>query len=138
MRPPEEIKTEFTRDWVRKAENDFKTAGHLCQGGADFVEGVTFHSQQAAEKYLKAFLVWHQVEFPKTHDIGALLKLAESVDNKIPEVLRDAAALNPYGVGYRYPGDYPDVTLSDAEDALRLAGLVREEVRSRLPQHVSE
>jgi HEPN domain-containing protein len=57
MRRPEEINTEFTRDWIRKAEIDFKTAGHLCQSGDEFVEGVTFHAQQAAEKYLKAFLV---------------------------------------------------------------------------------
>ena len=138
MKPPEEIKAEFTRDWVRKAGIDFRTAEHLCQGGPDFTEGVAFHSQQAAEKYLKAFLVWHQVEFPKTHDIETLLRIAGRVDKKMPEVLRDAATLTPYGVDYRYPGDYPEVTESDAEKALRLADLVREEVRSRLPRHVLE
>lgn len=138
MKPPEEIKAEFTRDWVRKAGIDSRTAEHLCQGGPDFTEGVAFHSQQAAEKYLKAFLVWHQVEFPKTHDIETLLRIAGRVDKKMPEVLRDAATLTPYGVDYRYPGDYPEVTESDAEKALRLADLVREEVRSRLPRHVLE
>jgi hypothetical protein len=35
MKPPEEIKAEFTRDWVRKAGIDFKTAGHFRQSGAD-------------------------------------------------------------------------------------------------------
>jgi len=138
MKPPEEIKGEFTRDWVRKAEIDFRTAEHLCQSGPDFMEGATFHSQQAAEKYLKAFLVWHQVEFPKTHDIESLLRLAGKVDNKMPEVLRDAVTLNSYGVDYRYPGDYPDVTESDAEKALRLAELVRAEIRNRLPGHTLE
>lgn len=71
MKPPEAVKEEFTREWIRKAENDFKTAEHLLQGGPDFAEGTAFHSQQAAEKYLKAFLVWHQIEFQKTHDIEA-------------------------------------------------------------------
>jgi HEPN domain-containing protein len=57
MKPPEAVKEEFTREWVRKAEIDFKTADHLFQSGPDFAEGAAFHSQQAAEKYLKAFLV---------------------------------------------------------------------------------
>ena len=138
MRPPEEIKTEFTRDWIRKAEIDFKTAGHLCQSGDEFVEGVAFHAQQAAEKYLKALLVWHQIEFRKTHDIEALLMLAGKVDDKLSDVLRDAVVLTPYGVDYRYPGDYPEVTRGDAESALQLADCVRREVLGRLPRDVLE
>jgi hypothetical protein len=57
MKPPEEIKGEFPHEWLRKAEINFKTARHLYQGGPDFAGGSAFHSQQAAEKYLKAFLV---------------------------------------------------------------------------------
>ena len=135
MKPPEEIKIEFTREWVRKAEIDLKTAEHLGKSGTDFMEGAAFHSQQAAEKYLKAFLVWHQIEFPKTHDIEALLRLVGKADNRIAEVLRDAVALTPYGVDYRYPGDYPEVGRIDAEKALRLADQVRKEVRTRLPSY---
>jgi HEPN domain-containing protein len=90
------------------------------------------------EKYLKAFLVWHQIEFPKTHDLEALLKLAGKADDKIPEILRDAAILTPYGVDYRYPGDYPNVSGRDAEQALRLAERVRLEIRNRLPRHTLE
>jgi HEPN domain-containing protein len=138
MKPPEVVKEEFTREWVRKAESDFKTAGYLCQSGPDFVGGAAFHSQQSAEKYLKAFLVWHQIEFPKTHDIEALLKLAGRTDDKIPEILREAAMLTPYGVDYRYPGEYPEVSRSDAERALRLADRVRTEIRNRLPHHTLE
>ena len=138
MKPPEVIKTEFTREWVWKAESDFKTAGHLCQGGPDFAEGAAFHSQQSAEKYLKAFLVWHQIEFPKTHDIEALFRLAGKADDKIPEILREAVILTPYGVDYRYPGEYPQVGRSDAEKAFLLADRVRGEIRSRLPRHTLE
>lgn len=138
MKPPEVVKEEFTREWVRKAESDFKTAAHLLKSSPDLAEGTSFHSQQAAEKYLKAFLVWHQIEFPKTHDIEALLKLAGKVDDKIPEILREAAMFTPYGVDYRYPGEYPEVGMSDAERAFLLADRVRAEVRSRLPHHILE
>ena len=138
MKPPEVIKTEFTREWIRKAESDFKTAAHLLKSSPDLAEGTSSHCQQAAEKYLKAFLVWHQIEFPKTHDIEALLKLAGKMDDKIPEILREAIILTPYGVDYRYPGEYPEVSRSDAERTLRLADHVRAEVRSRLPQQTLE
>src|SRR4030065_2921474 len=138
MKPPEAVKEEFTREWIRKAETDFKTAQHLFQSGPDFAEGTAFHSQQAAEKYLKAFLVWHQIEFQKTHDIEALLRLAGKVDDKIPEILGDTVILTPYGVDYRYPGEYPEVGMSDAERTFLLADRVRAEVRSRLPHHILE
>ena len=135
MKPPEVVKAEFTREWVMKAEGDHKTAHHLFNSGADLEEGAAFHSQQAAEKYLKAFLVWHQVEFPKTHDIQVLLRLAGNVDEKIPEILEETVVLTPYGVDYRYPGDYPEITRTDAENALRLMDQVRKEIRDRLPHH---
>ncbi len=138
MKPPEEIKAAFTREWLRKAEIDFKTAQYLFKSGPEFAEASTFHSQQAAEKYLKGFLVWHQIEFQKTHDIQALLKLAGKADENIAEILQSAIRLTPYGVEYRYPGDYPEITGSDAERALQLADLVRTEVRNRLPRHTLE
>lgn len=59
MKRHEEVKIEFTREWIRKAESDFATAKHLNEGGERYVDGATFHAQQAAEKYLKALLVWH-------------------------------------------------------------------------------
>ena len=136
MKPPEDVKMEFVRDWTRKAESDFRAAQHLFAGGADYVHETTFHAQQAAEKYLKAFLVWHQIEFSKTHDIETLLKLAETEDAEIPEVLAEATGLTPYGVEYRYPGDYPEVTLEDAKHATDLAMLVRTEVLRRLPADI--
>ena len=138
MKPPDVVKEEFTREWIRKAESDFKTAEHLLKSSSDLAEGTAFHSQQSAEKYLKAFLVWHQIEFQKTHDINALLRLAGKVDDKLSEILRDAVVLTPYGVDYRYPGDYPEVTRTDAERAFQLAERVRSEVRSRLPHQTLE
>ena len=133
MRPPDEIKLEFTRQWARRAENDYRTASHLLKSGGEYAYGATFHAQQTAEKYLKAFLVWHQIDFRKTHDIAMLIELATPVVPDISEILADASELTPYGVEYRYPGDYPAVTGVDAVKAVRLATLVRDEIRKRLP-----
>jgi len=133
MKRPEEVKLEFTREWVRKAEGDFNAATHLFEGGENYLFQTAFHAQQSAEKYLKALLVWHQIEFPKTHDIGKLIGRASDVDEDLATALTEAETLTPYGVDYRYPGDYPEVTTDDAARAVALAGRVREEIRNRLP-----
>lgn len=133
MKQPEEIKLEFTREWIRRAENDYRTARHLLESGEDYAYGVTFHAQQTAEKYIKAFLVWHQIEFKKTLDIALLIELAASLVPEFKKILAGAVELTPYGVEYRYPGDYPDVTVADAEKSFQLAMSVRDEIRKRLP-----
>ncbi|NLA75595.1 MAG: HEPN domain-containing protein [Deltaproteobacteria bacterium] len=136
MKNPEDVKIEFTREWVRKAENDLTTAEHLFKGGNLYAYAITFHAQQAVEKFLKAFLVWHQIEFRKTHDIQELLDLVSDVDVNLPESIAESANLTPYGVEYRYPGDYPDATMKDAAKALEVVRHVRDEIRYRLPEVV--
>ena len=75
MRPPEKVKAEMVRQWIRKAETDLEAAEVLFYKTPPLLYPACFHSQQAVEKYLKAFLTWHQVEFPKMHALGELLDL---------------------------------------------------------------
>jgi HEPN domain-containing protein len=72
-----------------------------------FRDIVAFHAQQAAEKYLKALLTRHQIEFPKTHVIRRLLILLGPVEPLIAEELDDANWLSPYGAELRYPAIVP-------------------------------
>ena len=125
MKPPDKIRDEFVRQWLSKAEEDFNAAKSLITYGVSFLSTVCFHSQQAAEKYLKAFLTYHQVEFPKTHDIDELLDLIAPTDKKLSKSLRGVIALANYGVDVRYPGDFPNVTSSDAQQAIQMAEKVR-------------
>jgi HEPN domain-containing protein len=124
-KPPDQIRDEFVHQWRLKAEEDLNAAKSLITYGASFLSTVCFHSQQAAEKYLKAFLTHHQVEFPKTHDIDELLDLITPIDGNLSESLRDVIVLTNYGVDVRYPGDLPSVTASDAQQAVELAEKVR-------------
>lgn len=133
MKPPEEVARDIARDWLVKAEMDL----HACQelrANAALTEVVAFHAQQAGEKALKAFLVWHQVEFPKTHDIERLLSLCSGVDSSLTDTLSGAASLTPYGVEYRYPGEYPPVSAEEADSCVALARAVYGEVTRRLPE----
>ena len=91
------------------------------------IHGV-FSLATSPEKYLKALLTRRQVEFPKTHDIDELLDLIAPIHGSLSESLRDVTVLTNYGVDVRYPGDLPSVTISDAQQAVRLAERVRQSV----------
>jgi len=136
MKPPEEIKRKVVDEWLGKASADFDLANHLLAEGMAFPNAIAFNSQQAAEKYLKAFLVWHQVAFQKTHDLEEILDLVETVDGGLAESLRDVIVLTPYGVELRYPGDRPDATTETAREAVELARKVRAAVMQRLDKIV--
>jgi len=96
-----------------------------------------FHSQQAAEKYLKALLVRHQVNFAKTHDIEKLLKILQLVEPGVAETLIDAKWLTPFGVEIRYPGDFLETLPGDEGRAVEVAGRVREAVMAVLKPYLS-
>ena len=115
-----------------EAEDDWRLSRRLAMDTEPYAVATAFHAQQAVEKYLKAFLTWHQVEFPKTHDIKRLLKLAGHADPNLPEELPDAADLTAYAVEYRYPGEYPPVTMDDAARAVTVADRIRDHIHKRL------
>jgi len=98
MRPPDEARRELVLQWLRKAAADSDVAAQLCLQGSRFREIAASHCQEAAEKYLKAFLVRHQVQFPKTHDIAKLLDRVAMVDAGLAASLRGADVLSPFGV----------------------------------------
>jgi len=124
------------RQWVQKAENDLKNAAYTLKMGEYCpTDTVCFHAQQCAEKYLKALLVLKGIDFPRTHDIGALIRLlpARSRPNLIPE---EQERLTDYATVTRYPGDYEPIPLSETRRALRIARRVRSAIRRLLPKKV--
>ncbi|MCX6550713.1 MAG: HEPN domain-containing protein, partial [Acidobacteria bacterium] len=90
MKPPDEIRREIVAQWVARADEDLSVARHLLAEKLPYHGAIGFHAQQAAEKFLKAYLVAHQVEFPKTHDLGRLLDLIAPVDGALATALSAA------------------------------------------------
>jgi HEPN domain-containing protein len=108
---------ELASAWWHKASEDLRLARHLLAQG-DFYPAVAVNSQQAAEKFIKAVLTLRQTDFPKTHDIAALLTLLARTDPVVAASLRPAEALSPFIVEGRYVGDFPEVTAKTSTDAL--------------------
>ena len=132
MKPPDAIRREIVAQWLARADEDLSVARHLLAERLSNYGAIGFHAQQAAEKFLKAFLVVHQVEFPKTHDIGRLLDLVASVDVALAHVLSPAVQLTDYGVDVRYPGDLPQLEADDVARAVDCAVQVRDAITLRL------
>jgi len=120
------------RQWLAKAETDLAAAEILWEAAPADHYPCAFHCQQAAEKYLKAHLVCHQVEFRKTHDLEYLLALAVQVEPGIEAALISSTWLTPFGVVFRYPGEYPEVDWTTAQKALAEARYVRKVITERL------
>jgi len=115
---------EVTKEWVDEAENDFAAADLTLHGiEAPIVDAVCFHSQQCAEKYLKAFLQEHLIRFERRHELNVLLDLCVPLDGEF-ELLRETLqSLEHYAVLIRYPGMI--VPLEMAEEAFSAAKRVR-------------
>ncbi len=125
------------RLWVEKAENDLTNAEHtLTMGSGCPFDTVCFHTQQCAEKYLKALLVERSIAFPKTHDLLYLLRLA-SQEADLDLRSEDVATINRYSVEARYPGHWDPITRREAEEAVEAARRVRTAVRAVLPEETS-
>jgi len=63
-------------EWLTKAEEDFAFAKVNLQEREPFFAQICFHFHQAAEKYLKAFIVARNLSFLKTHDLPMLSRTA--------------------------------------------------------------
>jgi len=123
---------EKVKQWLAFAEEDIRLAEHAMKLKSNVPSRlIAFHAQQCAEKYLKAYLVYRNVDFPYTHNIRRLLDLcaehADWVDN-----ISDAKELTPYAITARYPGEDEVVTPAEANSAVKLANQVRQTVRSAL------
>lgn len=133
MTPHEKGMSKVLAEWIRKADKDLAVAERLSLDEVPFCDAITFHCQQAAEKYLKGLLVFYDIEFPKTHDLELLLNLVATRNSDLADGLRDVIVLTPYGVEIRYPGDRPDASVEEAEHAVHLARLVRDAILPLLP-----
>jgi HEPN domain-containing protein len=117
--------------WIRRAENDLKTGRDELSTSDPATDTVCFHMQQCCEKYLKAFLVFHGKEHPKTHDLALLIDSCAKLDPSFQTLFEwNADLLTQYAVEVRY--DEPIFpTLEEAHQALDLTERVRDFVRDK-------
>ena len=118
-------------EWIAKAEADWATAQRefRVRRRANH-DAVCFHAQPCVEKYLKARLIVAGINFPKTHDLVALLALVQKVEPLWLPWKESLARLTHYAVTVRYPGESAE--RADAAEALKTTRLLRAEIRWNL------
>ena len=122
---------DVARGWLRKAASDMVTLEAAL--GAGSFDGACFHAQQAAEKYLKGFLAFHNVPFPYTHNLGDLTELCAGIDIAFRTLTPTASELTPYAVRLRYDDTFWP-SAETADQARKSAVAIRDCVLLRLPK----
>ena len=127
------VSIEIVREWIAKADDDFEFALANLEEGKPFLGLICFHFQQAAEKYLKAFIVAHDLEFRKTHDLPVLLKTCTEDDSSLEKLKSDCEFLNTFYIETRYPVHWPtQFTKEEASKAKGAAERIRQVVTNIL------
>lgn len=107
--------------WFKKAENDLLAIRNNLNSKDIPFDVCCFHSQQAAEKYLKAYLVARSADFPKTHDLKKLIEICLQFNPKFEAIFSVSKRLTEYGITPRYPDDFDDLLEADAQQAYQNA-----------------
>lgn len=123
------------RNWVRKADNDLKIGADEMDTQEPATDIVCFHMQQCCDKYLKAFLIFHGEEYPRTHRLAALLTLCGRIDPAFQDLSElEVDRLTRYATVLRYGEEFYSPTLAETLEAMELAQKLRAFVRDRLRQ----
>ncbi len=119
--------------WFIKARNDLKTGKDEFITKDPATDTICFHMQQAVEKYLKGYIIYHGHEAEKTYNISRILEKCISMDLSFAELV-DAGVdnLTPYGTVIRYPDDFYIPDMQETGDAVRLAVLVEKFIMGKL------
>jgi len=109
------------------AQSDAEAVRALSDNPNIADEIIGFHTQQAIEKALKAWLAVLGVDYPYTHNIIVVLNLLEERGQDV-QPFRRLARYNAFAVQFRYPGAEETPVELDRRAALADADAVLDHV----------
>ena len=127
---PGEVLASETREWLVRARGDLDACAALM--AAELPREALFHTQQCAEKAMKALLTWHQIPFQKTHDLDELKQACLPLSGADAAHLTGIERLSEYAWRFRYPGAPYSPGREEAEEAHLMASRVLEAVAVQL------
>lgn len=116
--------------WLTKSDHDLLSAQRLLEIEPVILDNACFHCQQAIEKCLKAFLIYHGRDIERTHNVIFLLAECANFDPVFGTV--DPMNINVYAVQGRYPDSNLVPTKEEAKSYYSLAIQVRSLVAERI------
>lgn len=76
-------------EWIFKAENDLASSSYLLSSPEPLFDIAIYHTQQCAEKSLKAYLTFKQKEIENTHNLKMLVEICSGIDNNFNDLIDD-------------------------------------------------
>jgi HEPN domain-containing protein len=124
----------LVKEWFRYAHNDLISARHLFEDVYPRqTEVASYLSQQCAEKALKGFLIYHDVMYPRTHDLKVICNRCKQIDPSFDAIEAACANLTPFAVTARYPDELsPDENI--AKIAIEKAQIVYDFCAAKIPE----
>jgi HEPN domain-containing protein len=122
----------ISEEWFLRGEHDLQSAKLLLQQGGP-TDTVAVLAHQAAEKYLKGYLLAQGWKLQKTHDLEVLVSEAITHNKAFEQFLDFARVVSAYYLEDRYPpgppADYPRKEIARVmEDTEKLIIRIREAV----------
>ena len=114
--------------WLAFAKTDLGVAQHLNESYYPKpLEIICYHCQQAAEKSIKALIVFYGAQggIPKKHNLTFLLMQMKNMVEIPAEFYDYTDALTPYGIVVRYPNEL-NLQAHHVKEALRYASEIVE------------
>ena len=111
---------ELVAEWFKFADADIDTALLLKEMRPQHREIICYHCEQAAEKYLKGFLISKEIMPPKTHDLICLCNLCSEHEHDFSNLLPQCSYLKQFGIQPRYPKEL-SISNANVEQAIKYA-----------------
>ena len=102
--------------WLEMALEDRRAVALCLNAEPPLLSAALLHSQQAAEKLMKAVLVHEGRPFRKTHDLFELARAVADARAELADLATPLAELTPWHLLGRYPGPFGFETLPDEAD----------------------
>lgn len=118
--------TDEIKRWIQKGDHDLGTAKITFLHIPEYLDTVTFHCQQAVEKYLKAYLIFQSTPFRLSHDLIYLLDLITQKDSNFERFYDTVSELQGYAVEIRYPNETIYLSNEKVENAMSIAKHIRD------------
>lgn len=123
----------IVKEWLYRADQDYGYASTSLAEEFSFFDLICFHFQQAAEKYLKAYIVKHDLPLRKIHDLVELVEICKIKEPGFKVLREECLLLNPFYVETRYAE--PVFKIHTKEEALyaqNAASKIQQFVRKKL------
>lgn len=124
-------KEDIVSSWIKKANRDLEVSKRELKLSNPYTDIICFHAQQTAEKYMKAYLIWLDIEFQKTHGVEDLVILASKKDPSILELKDSGAELSSFAVLVRYP-EFEEPSIEDTITTVKIAEKFKNFINKKL------